>query len=161
MQWLLTSPCHQQPYYWLPHINGSLSSTGNNFKYLCHLNAEKWCKMQMYISYFYMSMAKITRAWFNIKMTSYQKRKSHHNGITGKMPSLYWLYWISICFLHPYTTWRTLRPGHQHNTYHNLHQKHGMERSTALACCKGNLCVTVDSLHSFRKLCVYFYFNWN
>ena len=56
-----------------------------------------------------------TGAWFNIKMTSYQYRKSHcgdktilrpsylHNGIsyTGKTASLYWIRALALCEENP------------------------------------------------------------
>ena len=32
------SSSHQQLWYWLQRINGSLSSAGRDFNYLCHLN---------------------------------------------------------------------------------------------------------------------------
>ena len=35
MTWLLTSPGHQQPLYWLCRIGMSLSYARRNFKYLC------------------------------------------------------------------------------------------------------------------------------
>ena len=40
---MLESPCHQQQWCWICRINGSLSSTKRDFKYLCHLNVVK-CK---------------------------------------------------------------------------------------------------------------------
>ena len=45
MPWLLTSPGHQQPWYWLYSICRSFSYLRNDFKYLCHINVEKWHKM--------------------------------------------------------------------------------------------------------------------
>ena len=45
MPWLLTSPGHQQPWYWLHRICRSLSYLRKNFKYLCHINVEEWHKM--------------------------------------------------------------------------------------------------------------------
>ena len=38
MPWLLTSPTHQQPWYWLHRICRSLSYLRKNFKYLCHIS---------------------------------------------------------------------------------------------------------------------------
>ena len=46
---LLTSPGHQQPWYWLYRICGSLSYLRKCFKYLCHINVEEWCKMWIYV----------------------------------------------------------------------------------------------------------------
>ena len=40
MPWLLTSPGHQQPWYWLCRICKSLSYLRKDFKYLCHINVE-------------------------------------------------------------------------------------------------------------------------
>ena len=45
MPWLLTSPGHQQPWYWLYRICRSLSYLRKDFKYLCHINVEEWHKM--------------------------------------------------------------------------------------------------------------------
>ena len=42
MPWLLTSPGHQQPCYWLYMICRSLSYLRPDFKYLCHINVEGW-----------------------------------------------------------------------------------------------------------------------
>ena len=42
MPWLLTSPGHQQPWYWLYRICRFLSYLRKNFKYLCHINVEEW-----------------------------------------------------------------------------------------------------------------------
>ena len=47
MPWLLTSPGHQQPWYWLYRICGSFSYLRKCFKYLCQINVEEWHKMQM------------------------------------------------------------------------------------------------------------------
>ena len=45
MPWLLTSPGHQQPWYWLYRISRSFSCLRKDFKYLCHINVEEWHKM--------------------------------------------------------------------------------------------------------------------
>ena len=45
MPWLLTSPGHQKPWYWLYRICMSFSYLRKDFKYLCHINVEKWHKM--------------------------------------------------------------------------------------------------------------------
>ena len=57
MPWLLLSPGHQQPWYWLHWINRSLSFTNKDCNYMHHLSVEKWQKIQ--ILYF----LKITSAW--------------------------------------------------------------------------------------------------
>ena len=49
MPWLLTSPGHQQPWYWLCRIGGFLSYLRKDFKYLRRINVEKWHKMQIYV----------------------------------------------------------------------------------------------------------------
>ena len=41
MPWLLTSPGHQQPWYWLCRISRSLYCLRKDFKYLCHINVEE------------------------------------------------------------------------------------------------------------------------
>ena len=51
MPWLLMSPGHQQPWYWLHRIGGSWSSMEKDFNYLRHFNVEIWYKRQIY---FYM-----------------------------------------------------------------------------------------------------------
>ena len=45
MPWLLTLPGHQQSWYWLYRICRSFSCLRKDFKYLCHINVEKWHKM--------------------------------------------------------------------------------------------------------------------
>ena len=40
MPWLLPSPEHQQPWYWLCRICKSWSYLIKDFKYLCHINVE-------------------------------------------------------------------------------------------------------------------------
>ena len=49
MPWLLTSPGHQQPWYWLYRICRSFSYLSEDFKYLCHINEEKWHKTKIYV----------------------------------------------------------------------------------------------------------------
>ena len=49
MPWLLTSPGHQQPWYWLYRICWSFSYLRKNFKYLCQINVVEWHKMQRYV----------------------------------------------------------------------------------------------------------------
>ena len=44
MPWLLTSPGHQQPWYWLCRIGRFLSYLGKDFNNLCRINVEKWHK---------------------------------------------------------------------------------------------------------------------
>ena len=45
MPWLLASPGHQQPWYWLCGIGRSLSCMRKDFIYLCHINVEQWHQM--------------------------------------------------------------------------------------------------------------------
>ena len=45
MPWLLASPGHQQPWYWLCRICRSLSYSRRNFNYLCLISVEEWHKM--------------------------------------------------------------------------------------------------------------------
>ena len=68
-------------------------------------HGENMLPMSMFVQYCITQNQITSRLWFNIKMSSYQYRKSHcgdktvvrlsylHNGIsyTGKMTSLYWL----------------------------------------------------------------------
>ena len=49
MPWLLTSPGHQQPWYWLHRICRSFSHLRTCFMYLCQIHVEEWHKMQIYI----------------------------------------------------------------------------------------------------------------
>ena len=62
MPWLLESPGHQQPWYWLCRINGYLSSTRKAFNYLHSLSVEKWLKMQIW---FCVSWNEFSMAWVN------------------------------------------------------------------------------------------------
>ena len=45
MPWLLASPGHQQPWYWLCRIGKFLSYSRGNFNYLCLISVEEWHKM--------------------------------------------------------------------------------------------------------------------
>ena len=45
MPWLLMSPGHQQPWYWLCRIGRFLSYLRKHFNYLRHINVEKLHKM--------------------------------------------------------------------------------------------------------------------
>ena len=45
MPWLLMSPGHQQPWYWLGRIGRFLSYLRKDFNHLCHINVEIWHKM--------------------------------------------------------------------------------------------------------------------
>ena len=49
MPWLLTSPGHQQPWYWLYKMCRSFSYLRKDFKYLCHINVEEWHKIWIYV----------------------------------------------------------------------------------------------------------------
>ena len=49
MPWLLTSPGHQQPWYWLYRIRRSFSYLRKRFRYLCEINVEEWHKIQIYV----------------------------------------------------------------------------------------------------------------
>ena len=40
MPWLLTSPGHQQPWYWLCRMGWLLSYLRKDFNYLCHISVE-------------------------------------------------------------------------------------------------------------------------
>ena len=42
MPWLLVSPCHQQPLYWLHRLNRSLSFMKQHFNYQHVLSVQKW-----------------------------------------------------------------------------------------------------------------------
>ena len=50
MPWLLASPGHQQPRYWLCNISKSWSYTGKDFNYLWHIIVEEWLKIHVYVS---------------------------------------------------------------------------------------------------------------
>ena len=45
MPWLLASPGHQQPWYWLCRIGRSLSYSRRSFNYLSLISVEEWHKM--------------------------------------------------------------------------------------------------------------------
>ena len=45
MPWLLASPGHQQPWYWLRKMSKSCSHTRKDFNYLWYVSMEEWHKM--------------------------------------------------------------------------------------------------------------------
>ena len=49
MSWLLASPGHQQPWYWLCRIGRSLSYLRKDINHQCHINVEEWHKMWIYV----------------------------------------------------------------------------------------------------------------
>ena len=49
MPWLLASPGHQHPWYWLCRTSTFLSYLRKNFNYLCHVNVTEWHKTQIHI----------------------------------------------------------------------------------------------------------------
>ena len=49
MPWLFVLPGHQQPWYWMCRINGSLSSTRKDFNYLRHIRIVKWFQYTKWI----------------------------------------------------------------------------------------------------------------
>ena len=57
MPWHLTSPGHQQHWYWLYRICTSLSYLRKDLKYLCHINMEEWHKMEIYVYIFSENLA--------------------------------------------------------------------------------------------------------
>ena len=57
MPWLLTSPGHQQPWYWLCSMCRSWSYLRKDVKYLCHINVQQWYQMHIYV---YVPSAKIS-----------------------------------------------------------------------------------------------------
>ena len=88
MPWWLASPGHQQSWYWSCRKHKSLSSMPKNFKYLCHINMEKWLKIQIYI-YF-------SSKWFSTTRVKYFKcgpvniKFAHYPHITSKF------HWLSM-----------------------------------------------------------------
>ena len=55
MPWLLLSPGHQRPWYWLRRIGKFLSYMRKDFKYLCHVSVEEWNINRRYIIMFPMN----------------------------------------------------------------------------------------------------------
>ena len=49
MAWLLVSPKHQHPWYWLCSIGKFLSYARKDFRSPCHVNVEKWHKMKTHV----------------------------------------------------------------------------------------------------------------
>ena len=47
--WLLPSPGHQQPWYWLCKLGRSLSYMRKDFNYICHINEEEWHKIKIHV----------------------------------------------------------------------------------------------------------------
>ena len=50
MPWLLTSPGHQQPWYWLCRIGRFLSCVRKDFNYLRRIKVAIWHKMLIYVN---------------------------------------------------------------------------------------------------------------
>ena len=81
MPWLLTSPGHQQPLYWLCRIGRSLSNSRRNFNYLCLINVEK-CKYMFMFSLKNLARKWLTRSGSDISPNGASRMKmatSHHD----------------------------------------------------------------------------------
>ena len=66
MPWLLMSPGHQQPWYWLYRICRSFFYLRKCFKYLCQINVELWHKMQIYV---YVPSEKFSTFRVNVRLS--------------------------------------------------------------------------------------------
>ena len=77
MHWLLASPGHQHPRYWLYKTDRTLSSMRKDFNYPCHISVEE-CK------YMYISVEKFsTFRDFSLALGQWSDR-INHNQITTK-----------------------------------------------------------------------------
>ena len=52
MPWLLASPGHQHPWYWLCRIGMFFSYLGKDFNHLCHVDVEEWHEIEIYVFLF-------------------------------------------------------------------------------------------------------------
>ena len=51
MPWLLASPGHQQPWYWLSLIGKLLPWSSKDLSYLCHINVDEGHKIWIYVMF--------------------------------------------------------------------------------------------------------------
>ena len=64
MPWLLRSPGHQQPWYWLYRICRSFSYWRNDFK--CHINMDEWHKCMFMFPLKYLAHKGLTMAYSRV-----------------------------------------------------------------------------------------------
>ena len=105
MPWLLLSPGHQQPWYWLSRIGMSFSYLRKDFNYPCHINVEEWHKMYIYVfsplkNLACKGLSYITMAW------KYFSKNTHKRHTT---PSLWKFVCISVK-MKPYHETYIIRP---------------------------------------------------
>ena len=101
MPCLLVSLGHQQPQYELYSINLSLSSKGNVFSYLCHLNVQAWDKMwiQIYVPPNNSVHIELFSLMRNIKLFSTKKHRvtsMHKIRCNAGFQATFALSWITI-----------------------------------------------------------------
>ena len=49
MPWIIASPEHYRPGYWICIVGRSLAYMMKNFNYLCHANVEEWQNIQIHV----------------------------------------------------------------------------------------------------------------
>ena len=69
MPWLLASPGHQQPWYWLCRLDRSLSYLRKDFNDLCHINVEEWHKMYIYVMF---PLKNLARKGYQLNLISHK-----------------------------------------------------------------------------------------
>ena len=83
MPWLLGSPGHKQPWYWICRIGRSLSYSRRNFNYLCLIGLEEWHKCK------YMFM-------FSLKNLARKGWSGHDGDLLISEPVSYWFHSLSF-----------------------------------------------------------------
>ena len=98
MPWLLASPGHQPPWYWLCRMSRSLSYLKKDFNYLRHVNVEEWQNVKYFfvpLEQFIMSRVKVTKSELN--NNQYDAKV---NGFPISPPDgLFWWFWSNQVFL--------------------------------------------------------------
>ena len=77
MPWLLESPGHQHPRYWLCRICKFFSYTRKDFNYACRVNVEEWFSLDMY---FYISCEEFSTLRVDISRHIVKHFERHHLG---------------------------------------------------------------------------------
>ena len=105
MPCLLTSPVHQQPWYWLYRICRSFSYLSKCFKYLCQINVEEWLKCKYMFIFPQKNLARkgLRTMWmtdFNVELgartlTNYQNHLGPKKLNVGR---IHWFYLSRISF---------------------------------------------------------------
>ena len=100
MPWLLVSPRHQQPWHWLPRMNGSLSFIRKNFQLPLPSLIGRWKKMQIYFDGLVEDCNNSNALAIDFSLSS---QTIHHIHYTQRiMHIIYALLWFGTCQFYPY-----------------------------------------------------------